>query len=107
MKAYRIIENLDQEFQLGPCTFGRYEGVQMALLKSPSIDQEKRLEVAKEFKVKVPKDTASAAETYEGLVRHLFLQKPQSFDIKQLNIAEVNRALRDFFLSISGNTLNS
>jgi len=104
--GYAILENTDKEFTLAPVTFGRYEKMREAQLHCTAVPENAKAEIRKEFNIPEEDDEGAEnygiAEMYRRFIRILFIDAPKAFELKDVNIAELNRAVADFFASASG-----
>ncbi len=102
-KKYRIFENVDEEYSLKPITFGLYEKIKLSQLRCTIFDQESKDAIMKEFNVQEPaeEEKIGIKEMYEIYVKELFFDVPE-FEINDVRIDEVNKAIRDFFTRAAG-----
>lgn len=101
-----------KECSLVPCTGKAYRDIKMMTLKHPALPPQDKASIIKEFKLasgadddevkKILADTVPVTQYYEDMTEILFLEKPK-LNFENINLAEVNRALNDFFTALEGN----
>uniref|UniRef100_A0A6M3XPK7 Uncharacterized protein n=1 Tax=viral metagenome TaxID=1070528 RepID=A0A6M3XPK7_9ZZZZ len=105
---YRPIESEDKEFHLSPVTWGTYERLKVAQLQCSAIDNQTKFSIAAEFNLNVKeleeiqKTKIGTKELYKIYADNIFIETPEKFEFDDMNIQEINRAAKDFFLKAAG-----
>lgn len=102
-KTYRPIESEDKDFHLVPCTLSTYKKLQYLKLQNSSSSTEMKQSIVAEFLISEDElnkmSLISVESFYKELVKVLFVEEVKGLEI---NISEVNKAMTDFFTSLSG-----
>jgi|GEM_PF-6365608 len=100
-RGYAIFESKDEEYFLAPSTVGRYRKARALQLRCTAIPETVKELIRTEFNIGKEEEEAEESfgitELYRRYVGLMFLGAPEKFDLDDVNLGELNRAMRDFF----------